>query len=105
VLGVGHVEFDDRYGFGQASGDPLDQREPAEPGQHDGRALFLGEPGHGKGDRLLGDHTGDEQPLPRHQSGHDTSKIRSISEALPLSIMRLTTLRSADHDVNFMIAR
>jgi hypothetical protein len=64
VLGVGHVELDDRRLLRQPLGDPLAQRErPAVVGQDDGGALLLGDPRHREGDRLLGQHARDEDLL------------------------------------------
>ena len=42
---------------------PLHQPHPAEPGQHDRGALFLGDLRDREGDRGVGDHAGDEQSL------------------------------------------
>jgi hypothetical protein len=45
VLGVRHVELDDRRLLRQPLGDPLAQRQaPAEVGQDDGGALLLRDP-------------------------------------------------------------
>ena len=63
VLGVGDVKLDDRRQLGQPLGDPLDQAEPPEAGQHDCRALLLRDPGDVEGDRRIGEHAGDQDPL------------------------------------------
>ncbi len=65
---VGHVELDDRCGLGQPLRDPLHETHAAEPGEHDLRALFLGDLGGVEGQRGVGDHSGDQQPLAVEQS-------------------------------------
>ena len=70
VLLVLHVELDHRRRLRQPLGDPLDEAHPAEAGQHDGGALFLGDLGRVERDRRVGDHTGDEQALTLEQTGH-----------------------------------
>ena len=50
-------------GSGSFARDPLDQRHPAEAGEHDLRALLLREPGDRERDRGVGDDAGDQQPL------------------------------------------
>jgi hypothetical protein len=68
VLGVGDVQLDQRRRLGQPLGDPLDQRQPPVPGEHDGGALLLGQPGHRERDRGVGDDAGDQQTLAGEQS-------------------------------------
>jgi hypothetical protein len=43
VLVAGHVELDHRRFLRQPLGDPLDQRQPAEAGEHHGGAGLLGD--------------------------------------------------------------
>ena len=50
--------------------------QPAEPGQHDLRALLLREPGDVEGDRGVGDHAGDQQAFAVEQS-HGLSSVLS----------------------------
>ena len=60
---VGHVELEHGRRVGQPPGDPLHQAEPAEPGQHDPRALLLGDARDVERDRRVGENPGDQDPL------------------------------------------
>ena len=63
LLGAGDVELDHRGGPGEPLGDPCHQRRPGKRGQHQGGAFLLRDPGRVKGDRGVGQHTGDQDPL------------------------------------------
>jgi hypothetical protein len=60
---VRDIELDDRRRLGQALGDALDQRHPAEAGQHHRRALLLRHARDRERDRGIGDHARNQQPL------------------------------------------
>jgi hypothetical protein len=68
VLIAGHVELEHGRRRGQPLRDPLHQAEPPEAGQHDGRALLLGNPRDVKRDRGVRDDPGDQDPLARQDS-------------------------------------
>ncbi len=63
LVGVRHVKLEHGRRVGQPLRDPLDQRQPAEAGEHDSRAFLLRDPGHVESDRGVGQHSGDENPL------------------------------------------
>ena len=74
LVGVCHVKFDDRCPAGQPPRDSFrDLQAAAEAGQDDLGALFLGHPGHGVGDRRLGEDPGHQQPLAGEQMGASDS--------------------------------
>ena len=60
-------------GVGQPLGDPLDQRHPAEAGEHDLRALLLGEPRDVEGDEASVMTPVIEEALALEDSGHGSS--------------------------------
>ena len=62
------TQLDDRRGLREPLRDPLHQPHPAEPGEHDLRALLLRDPRRVEGQRRVGDHSGDEQALAVEQS-------------------------------------
>ena len=70
VVSVGDVELDDVGWSRQALGDPAGEAQgPAERGEDDVRALFLGQSGERRGDRRLAEHPGDEDLLVAEQHG------------------------------------
>jgi hypothetical protein len=82
--GVGHVQLEHGRRLGQPFGDPLHQGEAPEPGQHQGRALLLGDPRHVEGDRGVGQHSGDQDPL-AVQDAHRCS-LRQVRPVLSRTV-------------------
>jgi hypothetical protein len=64
LLGRGDVDLQ-HVGLGrELAGRPLGEGEgPGRPGQDDLRTLLLGQPGHGEGEGIVGEDTGDHEPL------------------------------------------
>ena len=72
VVGVGHVELDDRHGRRQTPGDPARERHgSAERRQDDVRTFLLSKTRHVEGDRLVGEHARDQQALAFEDSHRD----------------------------------
>jgi hypothetical protein len=69
LTGFGHVDFEHVGGARELAGHALGERQAAaRPRQHDVGPLFLGQARHGEGERRVGQHTCDQDPLAVEES-------------------------------------
>ncbi len=65
MIGIVDVEFENVGWLRQTAGGPLcEPQPPSKTGQDKGRALFLCDPGGVPGNRIVREHTCDQQSLP-----------------------------------------
>ena len=75
LLGRGDVDLEDLGLPGElAGGAPRERQGPPRAREDDVRTLLLGEPGHGEGQRRVGEDARDEEPLAVEES-HCASEV------------------------------